>query len=141
MRTFDEMLNPSTGVGFCLMALILLLLPLITSSFFVNSKLAMIELKDDGDLREADEDLTKFGGDGRLAQDQNIHEKEGDAGAGDHNHNDYAGLVHHNEHHNVQNGVMQDMLDMQMAIALWIIHSWSHQSLCICLSLSQRSPI
>ena len=60
----------------------------------------MIELKDDGDLRETDEDLIKFGGDGRLAQDQNIHEKEGDAGAGDHNHNDYAGHVHHNVHHN-----------------------------------------
>ena len=69
------------------MALILLLLPVITSSFLANSKWATIELKDDGDLREADEDLTNLGGDGRLAQEQNIHEKEGDAGARDHNHN------------------------------------------------------
>ena len=115
MRTFDEMLYHSTGSDFVMASLMLLLLPIITSSLFANSKWAVIELNDDGDQGKAMEGLVDLGGDGRLAKNQNIHEKEGYAGAGDHNHNDYAGLVHHNEHHNVQNGVMQDMLDMQMA--------------------------
>ena len=69
------------------MALMLLLRSLITSSLDANSKWAVIELKDDGG--EVEEDQVDLGGDGRLAQDQNIHEKEADAAAGDRNHNDY----------------------------------------------------
>ena len=52
------------------MALMLLLLSLITSSLVANSKWAVIELKDDGG--EVEEDQVDLGGDGRLAQDQNI---------------------------------------------------------------------
>ena len=76
---------------FYLMALMLLLLSLITSSLVANSKWAVIELKDNGggDGGEVEEDQVDLGGDGRLAQDQNIHEKEGDVAAGDRNHNDY----------------------------------------------------
>ena len=59
----------------------LLLLSLITSSLVANSKWAVIELKDDGG--EVEEDQVDLGEDGRLAQDQNIHEKEGDPAAGD----------------------------------------------------------
>ena len=72
------------------MALMLLLLSLITSSLVANSKWAVIELKDNGggDGGEVEEDQVDLG-DGKLAQDQNIHEKEGDAGAGNRNHNDY----------------------------------------------------
>ena len=75
---------------FYLMALMLLLLSLITSSYVANSKWAVIELKDNGggDGGEVEEDQVDLG-DGRLAQDQNIHEKEADAAAGDRNHNDY----------------------------------------------------
>ena len=58
----------------------LLLLSLITSSLVANSKWAVIELKDGGG--EVEEDQVDLG-DGRLAQDQNIHEKEGDPAAGD----------------------------------------------------------
>ena len=69
----------------------LLLRSLITSSLVANSKWAVIELKDNGggDGGEVEEDQVDLGGDGRLAQDQNIHVKEGDAGAGNRNHNDY----------------------------------------------------
>ena len=78
---------------FYLMALLLLLLSLITSSLVANSKWAVIELKDNGggDGGEVEEDQVDLGGDGRLAQDQNIqiHGKEADAAAGDRNHNDY----------------------------------------------------
>ena len=98
MRTFDEMLYHSTGSDFEMASLMLLLLPFITSSLFANSKWAVIELNDDGNQGKAMEGLVDLGGDGRLAKNQNIHEKEGDAGAGDHNHNDYAGLGHHNVH-------------------------------------------
>ena len=75
---------------FYLMALMLLLLSLITSSLVANSKWAVIELKDNGggDGGEVEEDQVDLG-DGKLAQDQNIHEKEADAAAGDRNHNDY----------------------------------------------------
>ena len=68
----------------------LLLLSLITSSLVANSKWAVIELKDNGggDGGEVEEDQVDLG-DGRLAQDQNIHKKEADAPAGDRNHNDY----------------------------------------------------
>ena len=76
---------------FYLMALLLLLLSLITSSLVANSKWAVIELKDNGggDGGEVEEDQVDLGGDGRLAQDQNIHEKKADVAAGDRNHNDY----------------------------------------------------
>ena len=89
MRTFDEMLYHSTGSDFVMASLMLLLLPIITSSLFANSKWAVIELNDDGNQGKAMEGLVDLGGDGRLAQDQNIHKKEADAAAGDRNHNDY----------------------------------------------------